>query len=93
MTGPYCKHEGDTYKILVRKCEGKVHLENLVVDGKMILKRILRRNGLREWAGPLGSGNSQSLHPLSEFIRLPAELKENARKFGAAEMLFDGVVT
>jgi hypothetical protein len=41
----------NTYRILVRKPEGKKHLEDLRTDGRIILKLILKRQGGRVWIG------------------------------------------
>jgi hypothetical protein len=39
------------YRILVGKPEGKNHLQDLGVDGKMILKWILQELVMRMWTG------------------------------------------
>jgi hypothetical protein len=36
---------GNAYKLLVRTPEGKIHLEDLGVDGRIILKRVLEKYG------------------------------------------------
>jgi hypothetical protein len=41
----------NAYNILVGKPEGKNHLEDLDVDGKIILEWILRKQGGRVWTG------------------------------------------
>jgi hypothetical protein len=41
----------NTYKILVRKCEGKRHLGDLGVVGRTILKLILKKYNVRMWTG------------------------------------------
>jgi len=39
------------YMVLVGKPEGKNHLENQTVDGRIILKRIIRKWDLGVWTG------------------------------------------
>jgi len=39
------------YRILVRKPEGKNHLEDPGVDGKIILRRIFRKWDVGAWTG------------------------------------------
>jgi len=39
------------YRVLVGKPEGKEHLEDPAVDGKIILKWIFRRWDVRAWTG------------------------------------------
>jgi len=39
------------YRVLVLKPEGKNHLEDPGVDGKIILKLIFRKYGLGVWTG------------------------------------------
>jgi hypothetical protein len=38
------------YRVLVRKLDGKIHLGNLGVDGRIILNEYLRTR-MRSWAG------------------------------------------
>jgi hypothetical protein len=40
-----------TYKVLVRKPEEIDHLEDVGVDGRMILKSILKKSFARSWIG------------------------------------------
>jgi hypothetical protein len=41
----------DAYKILIRKPEGRDHLEDLGVDEKIILELILVKQGGKVWTG------------------------------------------
>jgi hypothetical protein len=43
--------DGNAYNILVGKPEGKDNLEDLRVDGKVILKWTLRKLGGKMWTG------------------------------------------
>jgi hypothetical protein len=48
------------YRVLVKKREGKNHLEDLAVDGKIILRWIFRKQDVGAWTGliwlRIGSG-------------------------------------
>jgi hypothetical protein len=39
------------YKMFVRKPAGRDHAEDLVIDGKILLKWILGKQGRRAWSG------------------------------------------
>ena len=41
------------YRVLVRKPEGKNHLEDQGVDGRIILRWIFRKWNVRVWAGSM----------------------------------------
>jgi hypothetical protein len=41
----------NAYQILVRKPKGKNHLEDQDIDGRTILRWILRKQGMRVWTG------------------------------------------
>jgi len=45
------KLTGDACKILDEKLKGRVHSENLDVDGKIILEWTLRKQGRKVWTG------------------------------------------
>jgi len=55
MGGACATYSGEerrgTYKVLVRKPEERDHLEDVGVDGRIILKSILKKSFARSWIG------------------------------------------
>ena len=47
------------YSVLVGKCEGKSHLKDLGIVGRIILKWIFKMWDEEAWAGLIGSGQGQ----------------------------------
>jgi hypothetical protein len=41
----------NSYSILIGNLKGKDHLKDITVDGRIIVKRILRKQDVRVWAG------------------------------------------
>jgi hypothetical protein len=43
----------DVYRVLVGKPEGKSHLEETGIDGRILLRRILRKCDVGAWTGSI----------------------------------------
>jgi len=46
-----CGDRGGAYRVLVRKSKGNTHLEELGVDGRVILKLIFKTQNTMAWTG------------------------------------------
>ena len=65
--GGACSAYGDSrgvYRVLVGKCEGKISLEDPDVDGRILLRWIIRKWDLGLWTGSIwlriGTGGGHS---------------------------------
>lgn len=41
--------KGSVFSVLARKCEGKCHFQDLSMNGKIILRWILKQQDWRKW--------------------------------------------